>query len=118
MTPDVCAAISLHDFDVQGQELDWSVSNGTGSAVVINSIFFNWPTENEELKKIELNGDKIWDDKDESPPTDITSGLKGNRQIGAGQSKTLRFYFGEDAVSTGYVLEIGFNNGCTPQQSR
>ncbi len=118
VTPDVCEAISLHGFDVDGQELDWSVSNGTGSTVVINSIFFNWPTENEELKKIELNGDKIWDDKDESPPTDITSGLKGNRQIGGGQSKTLRFYFGEVAVSTGYVLEIGFNNGCTPQQSR
>jgi len=98
--------------------LDWSVSNDTAGTVEIVSVYMNWPVENAEIKKIELNGDKIWDDKDDFPPTDITSGLKGDLQLGAGQSKTLRFDFGEDAVSTGYVLEIDFDNGCTPRQSR
>ena len=118
VTPDVCEAISLHDFDVHGQELDWTISNGSGGNIRITSLYINWPEGNQVLKKIELNGSEIWSGEDEAPPTNISSGLKGNRLIGTGQSKTLHFYFDQEASSSGYSLEVGFDNGCSSQQSQ
>jgi len=69
------------------------------------------------LDKIELGGDAIWDQKDSSPPTSISSGWKGgvSRSIGASATKSLMFQFGEPAASAPYVLRITFDNGCTLQ---
>ena len=43
---------------------------------------------------------------------------KTGKRIWSGQSKTMRFFFGSDAGSSGYNLEIEFNNGCSPSQAR
>jgi hypothetical protein len=117
-TPDVCGAINIHGFIADGQELDWTISNGSGGNIRITSLYINWPEGNQVLKKIELNGSEIWSGEDEAPPTNISSGMKGNRLIGTGQSKTLHFYFDQEASSSGYSLEVGFDNGCSSQQSK
>ena len=117
-TPDVCDAINIHGFIADGQELDWTISNGSGGNIRITSLYIDWPEGNQKLKKIELTGSEIWSGEDEAPPTNISSDLKGNRLIGTGQSKTLHFYFDQEASLSGYSLEVGFDNDCSPQQSQ
>lgn len=95
----------------------WKLNNGGSSAIEISVIDFNWPEEHEELNKIELDGDAIWDQKDDSPPTYISSGWKGgeSRAINSGQSKWLMFQFDEEeeeASSSDYSLEVTFTNNC------
>jgi tRNA A-37 threonylcarbamoyl transferase component Bud32 len=118
-TPDVCDAISLHGFNTHGQEVDWSISNETDAKIKIQEIYINWPGENGALIKIELDGGQIWSGDLYPPPTNITSGMTGGRQIENGQSEMMRFFFGSNASSSGYTLEISFfNNVCSPRQSR
>jgi len=116
-TQDICGLIDFSGFATNGQELDWSISNSTGSSIRIDAIYLNWPEGNEKLKKIELAEHVIWDEEEDPPTVNITSGFHGNRQIGSGQSEYLSFFFDSNASSSGYSLEIGFNNGCSPQQS-
>jgi tRNA A-37 threonylcarbamoyl transferase component Bud32 len=117
-TPDECDAISLQGFTTHEKEVDWSISNGTGGKMKVEEIYIDWPDGNGVLNKIELEGSQIWPGVDEDPPTNITSGMTGDRQIESGSSKMMRFFFGSDGSSSGYTLEIGFNNGCSPRQSR
>lgn len=72
--------------------------------------------ENEELIKIELGGNAIWDQKDNSAPTYISSGWKSgeSRTVGAGSSQPLLFQFDEEAGSSSSDcnLRIDLDNGC------
>ena len=116
-TPDPCDQISYFGFDTHGQELDWSISNGTGGNIKVEVIHLWWPGGNDELKKVELSGSELWQGEDNDPPSHLSS-LGGSRQIGSGGSKMMRFYFGDDAGGSGYTLEIEFNNGCSPSTSQ
>jgi serine/threonine protein kinase len=113
-TQDPCGDSSASNFSVSGQEVSWSLYNGGTGVVEIFKIFINWPSENSELDKIELGGDAIWDKKDKSPPTLIAGGWKSgvSRSIGPGNSKTLKFVFGEEAQPSGYAMKVTFDNGC------
>jgi hypothetical protein len=94
--------------------VSWSLFNGGTGIVEIFKIFLNWPFENNELTKIELGGNVIWEKKDKSPPTLIAGGwLSGaNRSIGSESSKTLTFVFDMEAKPSGYTLQVTFDNGC------
>jgi hypothetical protein len=99
---------------VSGQEVSWSLYNGGPGVVEIFKIFINWPPENNELTKIELGGDAIWDKKDKNPPTNIAGGWKSGaaRTIGSGIAKTLKFVFDQAAEPSPYDLNVTFDNGC------
>lgn len=114
-TADACDGFGLDGFHVDGQQVEWRITNKSASSVRIDEIYLNWPGANKGLVKIELGGDAIWDKKDDSPPTHITSGWKSgvSRTIGAGQSRTLMFQFDDEAKTSGYKLEVGLDNGCT-----
>jgi len=113
-TQDPCGGSSASNFSVNGQEVRWSLFNGGTGVVEIFKIYINWPSENDELTKIELGGDAIWDKKDKSPPTLIAGGWKSgvSRSIGPGISKTLRFFFDKEAKPSGYAMKVTFDNGC------
>jgi serine/threonine protein kinase len=113
-TPDPCGSSRAYNFSRSGQEVSWSLYNGGTGVVEIFKIFINWPSENSELAKIELAGDAIWDKKDKNPPTLIAGGWKSgvSRSIGSGSSKTLKFFFGEEAQPSGYAIKVTFDNGC------
>jgi serine/threonine protein kinase len=114
-TADVCGAFGLGSFDVDGQQVQWRITNKSAESVRIDEIYLNWPGINGGLVKIELGGDAIWDKKDDSPPTHITSGWKSgvSRTIGAGQSRILMFQFDNEAKKKGYKLHVGLDIGCT-----
>ncbi len=114
-TPDPCVDLTLANFSINGQQLSWSITNSGSTTVTITAIYLNWPTGNLILDKIELGGDAIWDLKDSSPPTDISSGWKGgvSRSIGASATESLMFQFGEPAAPSPYILRVSFDNGCT-----
>jgi serine/threonine protein kinase len=113
-TLDPCGNSSASGFSVNGQKVSWSLFNGGTGIVEIFKIFLNWPFENNELTKIELGGNVIWEKKDKSPPTLIAGGwLSGaNRSIGSESSKTLTFVFDMEAKPSGYTLQVTFDNGC------
>jgi serine/threonine protein kinase len=113
-TQDPCGDSSASNFSVSGLEVSWSLFNGGTGVVEIFKIFINWPSENNELTKIELGGDVIWDKKDKSPPTLIAGGWKSgvSRSIGSGNLKTLKFVFVEEAQPSGYAMNVTFDNGC------
>ena len=93
--------------------MSWSLYNGGVATVEISNIFLDWPPDNAELTKIELGGDAIWDQKDHNPPTNIGGGWKSgvSRSIGPSSLKTLMFVFDKEAKSSGYTLEVTFDNG-------
>jgi hypothetical protein len=64
-----------------------------------------------------LRGGTIWDDGENNPPTHIDSNWKGNRYISAGDTDTLELDFSDPAASSGYVLEVTFDNGCSVSDS-
>jgi hypothetical protein len=97
---------------VNGSEVSWEIVNGGLSGVSISRILLDWPAANLELKKVRLAGSQIWNAGDNSPPTDIQSGWKGNRSLLAGAAKELSFEFGTAAASSGYDLLVEFDTGC------
>jgi serine/threonine protein kinase len=109
---DPCAGLIAAGFLVNGSEVSWEIVNGGLSGVSISRILLDWPAANLELKKVRLAGSQIWNAGDNSPPTDIQSGWKGNRSLSAGAAKELSFEFGTAAASSGYDLLVEFDTGC------
>lgn len=109
---DPCAGLISAGFLVTGSEVSWEIVNGGLSGVFISRILLDWPAANLELKKVRLGGSQIWNAGDNSPPTDIQSGWKGNRSLSAGAAKELSFEFGTAAAASGYSLLVEFDTGC------
>jgi serine/threonine protein kinase len=111
-TPDVCPLISIGGFRTNSTIAEWTISNGTGSPIVIEEINLDWPASNFGIFNVFLDGTLIWASGDPSPPTYISNfiGSKSDRQVDS--SGVLEALFGNDAASSGYSLEIRFDNGC------
>jgi serine/threonine protein kinase len=111
-TPDVCPQISIGGFRTNSTIAEWTISNDTGSPIVIEGIDLDWPPSNFGIFNVFLNGKVIWAAGDPSPPTNISSfiGSKSDRQVNT--SGKLEALFGNDAASSGYTLEVRFDNGC------
>jgi len=111
---DPCAGLISAGFLVNGSEVSWEIVNGGLSGVSVSRILLDWPASNLELKKVRLAGSQIWNEGDNSPPTDIQSGWKGNRSLSPGAAKELSFEFGVAAASSGYDLLVEFDSdsGC------
>jgi hypothetical protein len=80
---------------------------------VIENINLDWPPSNFGIFNIFLDGKMIWAQGDPSPPTNISSftGSTSDRRVNS--SGVLEALFGNDAASSGYSLEIRFDNGCS-----
>lgn len=124
-TKDVCSQIYLGDFAIDADswdQLEIKVVNDSPVDVTIKAMHFDWPLvpPTQELEKIEQDDDRIWDNGDSNPPTNIPGTIDGNwkgpsdwRRVRAESSDKLEFYFREDAEPGGYGLHLLFDNGCT-----
>lgn len=112
-TVDVCPQISVGGLRTNSTIAEWTISNGTGSPIVIENINLDWPPSNFGIFNIFLDGKMIWAQGDPSPPTNISSftGSTSDRRVNS--SGVLEALFGNDAASSGYSLEIRFDNGCS-----
>jgi len=108
---------------VNGKKLQWNLTNSSSSTLTITSISINWPDTpaSQTLKKAKLAGTTIWDKKDDAPPTTIASNWKGavsDRQLPGSAGKQLQFDFEKDLSSTGYIITVTFDNGCSVTGSK
>jgi serine/threonine-protein kinase len=110
-TQDPCTLLDLGGFEVSGSAASWDLSNDGSSSVVISHIELDWPAGNGELSRIRFGSSTIWNGSDDAPPSDIGSGLMGNRSLGGG-SKALKFEFTGDAGPDGYDLQLQLDPGC------
>ena len=97
--------------------MEWLVINTTAVDIFIDAIWIDWPPSHDKLKKVKLDGETLWDDGDDYPPSWMPPGLTGDlkkRKIKKdGDSRILKFEFSQDVGSPVYDLEVTFNNGCS-----
>jgi hypothetical protein len=110
-TQDTCSLLSLGGFSVGGTDVVWVFTNDSSTPVTITRIVLDWPPANVRLDRIRFDGSSIWNGADDSPPSDVEPGI-GNRTLGAGSSKGLRFQFEADVQATGYQVQVHMNLGC------
>ena len=110
-TEDTCTLLSLGGFSVGGTDVEWVFTNDSSTPATITRIVLDWPAANIRLDRIRFNGSSIWNGEDDSPPSDVEPGT-GNRTLGAGSSKGLRFQFEADVQATGYQVQVHMNLGC------
>jgi hypothetical protein len=117
-TPDVCSQLDLGDFQWNdgSQEVSIKITNDHDTVTVkIMGLRLDWPPPNVKLLKIELDGRKIWNNGDDSPPTYVPDGSAGwtgsnsDRNIGPNSSKMLVFFFDENALPGPYSLDLWFD---------
>jgi hypothetical protein len=111
----VCASTSLSSDGIQWREARWVLTNQGGVTITITGLYLDWPPANDDLERVELRNDTIWDQGDHNPPTQITSGWRwgASRTINPGESARLDFRFNRDAVSGGYSLSVTLNGVCS-----
>jgi hypothetical protein len=80
--------------------------------VAINRVVLDWPSVNAALDRIRFRNSSIWNGNDESPPSDISSGWTGNRELEGGGSKELKFVFTSAAQGSGYELDLFLSGDC------
>jgi len=114
-TPDVCSQLDLGDFQWNdgSQEVSIKITNDHDTVTVkIMGLRLDWPPPNVKLLKIELDGRKIWNQGDDSPPTYATGDLIGSssdKSIGPNSSKMMVFFFDENALPGPYALDLWFD---------
>lgn len=111
-TPVPCSSVSVAGFDTDSDQAWWQVSNGSTIGFSIQRIVLNWPAGNQSLERIRLDNGSIWNGTDEDPPSDISSGWTGNPGLASGESKELKFDFGDSAAASGYSLTLYLGGGC------
>jgi len=111
-TIDVCALISLSGFSRAGSTTTWTITNTSGDVLTVDVIDLDWPASNDALYNFYINSSQIWSGEQLNSPTHIdVSGLPlSQRQVGA--SGTMRAFFGMSAASSGYNLQVEFDNSC------
>jgi serine/threonine-protein kinase len=110
-TVDICALISVGGFSANGSTARWTITNNSGATITLDSMSLSWPVSNDALFNVFLKGGMIWSGASTSSPTNISSwsGGSGAREVDA--SANLEVFFGV-AASSGYSLNLTFNNGC------
>ena len=109
--PVLCTEVSFLSFSHNGKWIRWELFNDTGLDIVIEEINIDWPVEMECLNRIDVNGDRIWNGSDTSPPTLINSGWTGDatdRTIEIGNTEILGFKFDNNNASFGYEVTVTF----------
>jgi hypothetical protein len=116
-TKDPCDGIYVTPKKFSGDKMEWNVINTTAFDIYIDAIWIEyWPPSHEELNKVKLDGDTLWDGEDEDPPLWMppwsTDDAK-KRKVKTGDTRVLKFEFDTDAGSPDYDLVVRFSNGCS-----
>ncbi|MGQ0601927.1 MAG: protein kinase domain-containing protein [Anaerolineales bacterium] len=119
-TPTVSCAITGGALTVSGNALNWSLQNAGLVAATLASLDVNWPDvpNSQRFDRAFFDSVVIADDKDNQPPSAIPAeiawrGTAADRQLGAGQTRTLQVEFSRNLPATGLSVSATFDNGCT-----
>ena len=110
--PDPCMNLGMIPNGFFGKEMSIHVWNNNPDWVEIVWIHITWPDfPNGSLEEIKFDGDLVW--QGPYPPSEawITS-FFAPTFIPDFSSRTLSFFFENDASIGGYWIEIGFDNSC------
>lgn len=111
--PSPCDLTQFVGSSQSGQELTVVLRNSGASPYTITRMTLSWPDQNEDLKKIELDGDEIWDGEAASPQT-ITNWKPGSdRRIQPGGNRDLELFFERQTAPSGYGVSITLDATCT-----
>ena len=93
------------------------INNRSSRVLRIEKIHITWPAGNDAIFNVFWDGTVIWSDEDTNSPTTMDSWIntpdKRDIEKLAGTSKTLEFFWGVGAASTGYTVLVTFDNGQT-----
>jgi hypothetical protein len=110
---DPCDGITLGGFQRGGDNVQWKITNDSGSPIYIIAIVLDWPSKHERLNEVLLRGNPIWTKGSDLSPTVITfSDLKPIRKIDHGKSSVLKFIFMKEWNGLAYGLGLRFHQGC------
>jgi hypothetical protein len=114
-----CPGLRLIAFSKKGNEVSWTIDNGTGSSVQLTGLAFKWP-ENNPANLISLAG-QVWLKKEdlEQMILDMEQGRnpaipfdqRMNIADGVIRTLTLRFNWPVDDEAGIYRLELGIDSG-------
>ncbi|MGD8731953.1 MAG: protein kinase [Anaerolineales bacterium] len=105
-TKDVCPQIKIGGFRATESFVEWTISNDTGGSITLSRVVLSWPSPNVALFAMKLDGASFWTGFDDSSP----SSWSGSKNMGA--SARLEADFVGKAASSGYKLDLSFDNGC------
>jgi hypothetical protein len=94
--------------------VELTINNGSGSSIRISVLELDWPGSNDALIYVLLDDAPIWYGEEFPPPARIDS-WSGSTNVG--DSAVLKLVFGTNAASSGYDLQLEFNNGCEAEFS-
>lgn len=115
--PGMCSRFSLTFVNATSNIGLWRLSNDNSTPAMITQIELSWPKANEVIFNAFLNGRVIWSGGDLVPPSFMTTWFGDpSDRIVEGNTR-LEFLFGTSAVSSGYDLQLDFDNGCTVSTS-
>ena len=111
--------------DGSAYTLTLNITNNSTNAITIDAIKLEWPDSyNGPLTEISLGGVKIFFNTPvASSPVGIPDDYawktgSGTRKLDPGASKDLVFLFDLGADSSGYSLEVLFDNSCMIEKSK
>lgn len=93
------------------------INNRSSRVLRIEKIYITWPVGNDALFNVFWKGVAIYSDEHLNSPSTLDSWVNtpDKREIGklVGTSWALEFFWGTNAESTGYTVEVTFDNGQT-----
>ena len=115
-TPDCSVAGGVLVFN--NDKLQWNLANNSNVDIQITSIFVDWvdSPSNQKVDRIKLDGNEIFHQHLETPPSNITSGWNSNasrRILSANSAEILEIDFGTTLVQSGISMTVGFDLGCS-----
>lgn len=115
-TPQVVKYAEHHDLVFEGlvsNVTTYIITNRSSRVLRISEIHISWPVAMDALFNIVWDSTNIFSGEELDPPTSITGGWSGSasdRDVGKGAAD-LEFFWGIGGASTGFTLEIVFENG-------
>lgn len=108
----VCDQLDLSFLNATSNITGWRLQNDSGSALAVTRIEIVWPTTNDAVFNVFLDGAVIWSGEDLVSPTIMTTWIGDIEARSVDTLSLVEFFFGTVAASSGYDLRIWFENGC------
>lgn len=115
-TPQVVKYAEHHDIVFDGlvsNVTTYVITNRSSRVLRMSEVHISWPVGMDALFNVLVAGTAVWSGEDLDSPTDITGGwvnTPDKRDIPKGDTD-IDFLWGIGGASTGFTLEIVFDNG-------
>lgn len=119
-TPVPSCNITLSTLSFSGSQLSVSITNNTGSEILLQELDATWVifTGQSIISIVNQNNFEIWSGSATTSPSSHTfTGAPGQRKIDDDQTRSGTLNFSQPLASGFYELEFTFENGCIASQS-